>query len=147
MRKTYCFDMDGTIANLYGVENWLEMLINGDSTPYEVAKPLVNLSRLARRINKIQRRGDRVEIISWLSKNSTPEYAKAVTTAKMKWLAKHLPSVNFDNIYIVAYGTPKSTVTKAKNAVLFDDEMPNIKEWLNNYNEAYTPDKIFEIMA
>ena len=25
-----CFDMDGTIANLYGVENWLEYLIAED---------------------------------------------------------------------------------------------------------------------
>ena len=40
------FDMDGTIANLYGVENWLEMLMAEDETPYAIAKPLVNLSLL-----------------------------------------------------------------------------------------------------
>ena len=38
------FDMDGTIADLYGVENWLEMLIVHDETPYAIAKPIVNLS-------------------------------------------------------------------------------------------------------
>ena len=26
MKKILVFDMDGTIANLYGVENWLPML-------------------------------------------------------------------------------------------------------------------------
>ena len=31
---TINFDMDGTIADLYGVENWLEYLINGDAFPY-----------------------------------------------------------------------------------------------------------------
>ena len=36
-RKIY-FDMDGTIADLYGVDNWLEMLINEDATPYRVAR-------------------------------------------------------------------------------------------------------------
>ena len=35
------FDMDGTIADLYGVENWLEHLINGNTFPYEMAKPLI----------------------------------------------------------------------------------------------------------
>ena len=49
------FDMDGTIADLYGVENWLEMLIAHDETPYAIAKPIVNLSVLARLMNKVQR--------------------------------------------------------------------------------------------
>jgi len=141
--RTFCFDMDGTIANLYGVENWLEMLIASDPTPYAIATPLVNMSRLAKRIHKVQAQGHRVEIISWLSKNGTPEYNKAVTLAKMKWLAKHLPSVKFDAVHIVPYGTPKSTVTKF-NDILFDDEQKNINEWGEG---AYTPDKIFEIMA
>ena len=41
MKKEIWFDMDGTIADLYGVENWLEMLIAEDPTPYAVAKPLL----------------------------------------------------------------------------------------------------------
>ena len=98
---TYCFDMDGTIADLYGVNGWLEMLIASDETPYAIAKPLVNLSRLARAINKTRKNGNRVEIISWLSKSGTPEYNAKVTRAKMEWLKKHLPSVEFDAIHIV----------------------------------------------
>ena len=35
--KMICFDMDGTIADLYAVENWLPMLRAFDPTPYEVA--------------------------------------------------------------------------------------------------------------
>lgn len=30
---TIWFDMDGTIADLYGVDGWLEMLIAEDPTP------------------------------------------------------------------------------------------------------------------
>lgn len=33
-----CFDMDGTIANLYGVENWLDYLINKDTYPILMLK-------------------------------------------------------------------------------------------------------------
>ena len=39
-----CFDMDGTIANLYGVENWLEYLIAEDVKPYAEAKVMLNMS-------------------------------------------------------------------------------------------------------
>ena len=48
MKKEICFDMDGTIANLYGEKNWLERLRNEDETPYANAKPLVNMARLAK---------------------------------------------------------------------------------------------------
>ena len=40
MKKIW-FDMDGTIADLYGVENWLDYLLNGDAFPYKAAAPLV----------------------------------------------------------------------------------------------------------
>jgi len=64
------FDMDGTIADLYGVNGWLEMLIAEDTTPYAIARPLVNLSQLARKLNTLQRAGYEIGIISWGSKNS-----------------------------------------------------------------------------
>ena len=95
------FDMDGTIANLYGVENWLPMLRAENPKPYEIAKPLVNLSRLARHLNRLQRKGIEIGIISWGSKVASKEYDNAVEKAKIDWLARHLASVNFDEIHIV----------------------------------------------
>lgn len=142
---TYVFDMDGTIANLYGIEGWLEMLIAEDVTPYRDATPLVNMSRLARLIHKVQNRGDKVEVVSWLSRGGSADYNARVTETKLDWLKKHLPSVTFDNIYIVTYGTPKSRVTKATEAILFDDEERNRDEFLNK-GFAFTPDRIFEVM-
>ena len=120
------FDMDGTLANFYGVEGWLEYLINSDVTPYAVAKPLFNFSALARQIHRLQNKGYTVNIISWLSKSGTEEYNAEVTKVKKEWLAKHLPSVTFDRITIVRYGTPKST---CGNGILFDDEIGNRNEW------------------
>ena len=34
MPKMICFDMDGTIADLYAVPGWLEKLRAEDATPY-----------------------------------------------------------------------------------------------------------------
>ena len=138
------FDMDGTIANLYGVENWLPMLRAENAKPYEIAKPLVNLSRLARRLNTLQRKGIEIGIISWGSKVASAEYDKAVEKAKIDWLATHLASVTFDEIHVVKYGTPKSNFATSANDILFDDEEPNRTAWSG---KAYSENEIFEILA
>jgi hypothetical protein len=134
------FDVDGTLADFYGVENWLQYLIDGNPFPYENAKPLVNMSALARRLNSLQRKGYKVNIISWLAKNSNAEFDEAVTEAKKRWLRKHLPSVHWDNINIVGYGTPKNTIGCG---ILFDDEEPNRNMWGEG---AYDVHNILEIL-
>ena len=47
MLKMICFDMDGTVADLYGVENWLEKLRAYDASPYLVATPMCDMEELA----------------------------------------------------------------------------------------------------
>ena len=142
MTTTIYFDMDGTIADLYSVPNWLPLLRAYDPKPYAEAKPLVNLNSLARILNRLQRQGIRIGIISWLSKCSTPEYDAKVTAAKEKWLAKHLSSVDFDEIHIVPHGTPKQNFATA-NDILFDDEAKNRENWIG---KAFDVDSIIEIL-
>ena len=84
VKKIY-FDMDGTIANLYGVEGWLDDLNAYNPRPYAMAKPMVNMQALAHRLNNLQRAGYEVCVISWLSKTSTKEYDELVTRAKLVW--------------------------------------------------------------
>lgn len=140
MKKEICFDMDGTIVDLYGVEGWLEMLRGFDPTPYEIAKPLINMAVLARLLHKAQRLGYKLKIISWLSKESTEDYSLAVAIAKMSWLQSHLPSVEFDDIIITEYGVPKST---CGGGILFDDNAEVRKEWVDT---AYEPTEILNIL-
>lgn len=142
MTTTIYFDMDGTIADLYSVPNWLPLLRAYNPKPYAEAKPLVNLNSLARILNRLQRQGFRIGIISWLSKTSTPEYDAKVTAAKEKWLAKHLSSVDFDEIHIVPHGTPKQNFATA-NDILFDDEAKNRENWIG---KAFDVDSIIEIL-
>ena len=140
MKKEICFDMDGTIADFYGVEGWLDYLINSDTTPYAIAKPLVNMSALARVLNRLQRDGYTLKIISWLSKSGTVEYNKAVTDTKIAWLRQHLPSVAWNEIIIVEYGTPKQNYG---TGILFDDEVGNRNAW---NGIAYDVNNIIEIL-
>ena len=140
---TINFDMDGTIADLYANPNWLPLLRAFDPTPYATAKPLLRLNVLARKLNELQRAGYELAIISWLSKESNAEYDEAVTATKMAWLAEHLPSVKWDRITIVPYGTPKQNFCNNPLDILFDDEERNRTNWTGR---AYDVKNIMEIL-
>ena len=143
MTKAIYFDMDGTLANLYGVTNWLPKLQNEDVSPYLEATPLVRLSTLARLLNKLTAKGYTIGIVSWLAKNGTTEYNAKVTDAKLTWLATHLASVNFTEIIITEYGTPKAEVVNFPKGILFDDELPNRENWKGT---AYDVNNIIEVL-
>ena len=126
MVKEINFDMDGTIADLYGCKGWLEDIIAEDTRPYEQAKPLVNMSVLARLLNKKIASGYKVNVISWTAKNGSKDYNARVEEAKKQWLAKHLKSVQFSAVKVLPYGTPKQ---EHGCGVLFDDEEQNRIAW------------------
>lgn len=134
------FDMDGTFVDLYGVENWLNMLITENEKPYEIAKPLFKMNTFARELNKLQKMGYEIGIVSWLSKSGGASYGEKVTAAKLNWLKTHLKSVSFDYIDILPYGTPKH---KGRTGILFDDEKPNRENWVG---VAYDVKNILEIL-
>lgn len=138
-----CFDMDGTIANLYKVEGWLENLIAEDVRPYREAEVMLNMNVLARQLNKLQTAGHEIVIISWLSKCGSDDYDARVTETKKAWLRKHLGSVQFNEINIVKYGTCKAQFAKSENDILFDDEEPNRKAWTG---KAYNVNNIMEVL-
>lgn len=144
----FCFDMDGTIANFYGVENWLPMLRAYDPTPYRIAPPMWNFSALARQLNAAKRHGAKLVIVSWSSKTSTPEFDELVAAAKKEWLAAHLPSVEWDEIFVVPYGTNKAEVcgVKDENFFLFDDEERNHNDWEEYNGLAFNPSDISAIL-
>ena len=140
MKKSINFDMDGTIADLYGVEGWLEDLLHEDVRPYAEARPLVNLQRLARLLNRLIREGYSVNEISWTSRNGSAENNRAVAKVKIQWLETHLRSVKFSKIEILPYGTPKELFGEG---ILFDDEEYNRESWGEG---AYTEKEIFEVL-
>jgi hypothetical protein len=138
--KMVCFDMDGTIADLYAVENWLPMLRAFDPTPYAIAEPMWDMAELASLLTQVQAIGIEVRIITWLSKDSNAEYDKAVRTAKRDWLeAQGFP---FDHFHGVQYGATKADSIRRyladdETAILFDDNAQVRNGW--HMGEAIDP--------
>ena len=141
--RTIWWDMDGTIANLYGVENWLALLWEEDTTPYTEAEVIGDLSQLIPLMNQVQKLGYKLGVISWARKDSPTHFYEAVKQAKLTWLKEHFTSVSWDLICIERYGTPKSLVMQTEDDILFDDEERNRDAWLG---EAYEPDMMIKVL-
>ena len=129
MNRTLVFDMDGTIANLYGVENWLEDLRNFNARPYIVAEPMYNMDELRTVLELLKLQGWTVAITSWLSMESTKEYDRMVRKAKREWLKRY--NFPFDEIHLVAYGTTKANCTRKNGGyqILIDDNAKVRSGW------------------
>lgn len=121
MTKMLVFDMDGTIANLYGVSNWLTDLESESVRPYAEAEPLYNMLELTNLLYKLKKSGWKIAITTWLAMHGTKEYNKAVTETKKAWLAKY--NFPYDEIHCIKYGTTKANCTryKADFQILIDD--------------------------
>ena len=121
MNRTIVFDMDGTIADFYGVENWLIEIRNESVKPYELAKPLYDMETLNVILDFLKISGWRIVVTSWLAKDSTKEYKEKVRKAKLEWLKKY--DFPFDEIHLVQYGTTKANCTRHIGGfqVLVDD--------------------------
>ena len=141
--KMIHFDLDGTLANLYAVEGWLSMLRAYDPTPYAEAGVMLNMSLLARYLNKLKAMGYTIGIISWCSKCSNIYYDMDVAAEKQKWLYKHLRSVRWNYIHITQYGTPKQSLMKATDDILFDDNAAIRQAWTGR---AYEPSEILTVL-
>lgn len=126
---TIYFDMDGTIADLYNVENWLPKLRAENPSPYVEAEAMVDTGELQLYLSILQNRGCKLGVISWLSKGSSKSYDKMVRQAKKNWLKENLPEITFDETHFVKYGTRKDYIAKDKDGILFDDSEEVRNNW------------------
>lgn len=121
MNKTLVFDMDGTIANFYGVVGWLDYLKESNPTPYIVAEPLYNMEELRTVLEMLKIFGWRIVVTSWLAKGSSKEFDNEVRQAKLEWLDTF--NFPYDEIHLVKYGTTKANCTRKLGGlqILVDD--------------------------
>ena len=143
MIKKICFDMDGTIADLYGVKDWLNRLESKDFEVYADAAPMCDMEYTNALLKDISKKGVEINVISWASKTATKEEIQKIAEVKNAWLKAH----NFEcnNVYVVPYGTDKTTFVKdtlayGEKALLFDDDERVRAKW--NIGQALDPTKI-----
>ena len=147
--KMICFDMDGTIANLYGVQGWLEMLENENPKPYEIAEPMWNMVELATTLKMLQVKGYEVRVITWLAKDSTEDYKEKTRQAKLEWLEKY--NFPYDKFHGVAYGTTKANCIRKyleinEQAILIDDNDKIRQGWTVGNTINPTTENIIDIL-
>jgi len=129
MNKTLVFDMDGTLANFYGVDGWLEDIKNENTRPYDIAKPLYNMEVLNAILDLLRAQGWTIAITTWLAKGSTKAFDNMVRASKIAWLQKY--NFSYDEIHLVRYGTTKANCTRKNGGVqiLVDDNEKIRKGW------------------
>ena len=115
-------DMDGTIVNTYGVENWLAMLHREETTPYEIAEPLCDMCALREIMRTARENGIIIGVISWGSKGADIAYNRRIKKAKIDWLRRMNILDEIDEIHVVKYGTPKHKTAKIPFSILVDDD-------------------------
>ena len=141
---TIWLDMDGTIADLYSVIDWLPMLKAENTKPYRDAKPLLDSCQIEF-LQQYIADGGHVGIISWTSKNGSAKYNNRVRSAKINWLKKHLP-LPYAEIHVVKYGTPKSKFGKTGD-ILIDDEERNILDYSKGGKKMAFHPKQWDLMV
>lgn len=146
MNRTLVFDMDGTIADLYGVQNWLYDLRHENPRPYEVAHPLYDMEVLNIILQALQNQGWHIVVTSWLSKGSTREYDNAVRKAKKDWLDKY--DFPYNEVHFIKYGTTKANCTRKRGGrqILVDDNEKVRAGWALGETIDATGDIIGELI-
>lgn len=127
--KRLIFDMDGTIADFYMVENWLDYIHNENPYPYKAAAPIYDMKMLNALLLFLKTLGWKIVITTWLAKNASSEYDNEVRKAKKEWLEKY--NFPYDEIHMVKYGTTKADCTRKKGGVqiLIDDNNKILEGW------------------
>ena len=126
------WDMDGTVADLYGVDGWLEMLRAENPLPYEIAEPIWDMERLVNVIRGLQDFGIEQRIVTWLSMNSSEEYKTETRRAKREWLEQF--DFPYDHFHGVQFGSTKADSVRKfladdETAILIDDNAKVRKGW------------------
>lgn len=129
MKKIY-FDMDGTVYNLYGIENWLQMLRNEERGAFTLGCALVDMVRLKEICLKLIGKGYQIGIITWLPMGASQEYMQICVEEKYLWVRNNMPYVS--EFYAQEYGTPKqyAPARRAAEMWLVDDSKEVREMWV-----------------
>lgn len=129
MTKRIYFDLDGTIADLYNEENWLEKLLGEKRNLFRNLKTMHDKNKIVNVLSQLSAKGYEISVITWTPKNVSDDYIKIVEKEKIEWIKEHFPIIT--DVHCLAYGTPKQNakIKKAKEMILIDDNLEVVEMW------------------
>lgn len=136
------FDMDGTLCDLYSEPHWLRHLRRENPSPYIKAKPLWNKKQLKFLLDRLVANNWEIQIITWLSRGSSPVFDDKVRSAKNEWLRRNFPiRPTMYKKHIIKNGVDKIQFAKVDGAkILIDDNAAVRKKWEEQGGIALLPD-------
>ena len=130
------FDMDGTIAELYKVKNWLSDLRSNDWSVYDRCLPRAHYERINAAIEALIENGWQVGVITWASKGiDFGGELNAISDIKFEWLCRFFPALADGRFACIPYGYDKGQFMLE----MYDDYNP--------YDISYLVDDNKEVRA
>ena len=118
MKLKILFDLDGTVADLYGRNDWLEKL-RAEVPIYEELEPLVDMIELTAIAERLAEKGVEFGVVTWLSMGASVDYEFVTAMEKFRWCQKYMPYIS--EFEAQPYGTPKQTNYHHCKCILIDD--------------------------
>lgn len=131
------FDMDGTIAELYKVKDWLPALRSNDWSVYDKCLPRAHFERINAAIEALVENGWQVGVITWASKGvDWGEELNNIGNIKFNWLCRYFPALADGKFACIPYGCNKAKYLTEMNdshlyhlAYLVDDNKEVRADW------------------
>lgn len=125
---TIYLDMDGTVFNLYGKSNWLELLRTETAGAFAGDNRMFD-EDFYEAVAALQAEGVQFGVITWLPMQASPEYAEICRTEKLEWCKQYLPFLT--SFVAQPYGVPKQDAIEkhATTEILIDDNEEICKTW------------------
>lgn len=142
MQKIINFDLDGTLYNLYSMENWLSRIEQEEKNVFTDGEFITNYDEFIECIDLLKERGYKFNVITWLPMGASKAYEKQCTEEKLKWIEKYLPFV--EKIKITPYGKEKHK--QIKQGVLIDDNKVVCSMWNGSNRKAINVSEKFNVV-
>lgn len=126
MNKVVYFDMDGTIADLYGVSNCFKRLDNMDATVYSEAKPIDKYINMLKEFHTM---GYKVIILSALGMVSSKRFDKDTIRNKGIWLDTYVGKEYIDERIYIPNTKHKELYQLFGKGILVDDDDRVLMNW------------------
>lgn len=123
------FDLDGTVYDLYNIENWELKLRSENADVFNEGNFIGDYAKFIAVCAELIKKGVQFGVITWLPMQATEEYERECAEVKREWVKKFIPFVT--EFTVQTYGIPKQNaiIKRAKRMYLLDDNTEVCEIW------------------